>query len=315
MKKRSPDEIIVLGIIFLSLLGLVPFTFIRISMGEWLVASVDAFGALSGIACLVYVWRTGKITYIGALIAFASQLGMVINIHRLGPNGLYFLYPVVISAFFLLRPTFALFCTSMTTFAVTYFIAGQLQTLDTIKVFSSLLATVSFTFVFAWQRNSQRDALKALSKIDALTGAGNRRAMREQLNELVQLHARDKQPMSLIFLDLDDFKLINDDHGHLTGDEVLKSLARLIRSRIRSTDHLFRYGGDEFMILANHSDLSTTQVLADDIQHRITHDLSLPVGLISVSVGVSQYQQGESADQWLARADSAMYSAKRNAKM
>jgi diguanylate cyclase (GGDEF)-like protein len=128
------------------------------------------------------------------------------------------------------------------------------------------------------------------------------------------MHARDNQPMSLIMLDLDDFKIINDQHGHAAGDEVLILLANLVRSRIRETDYFYRYGGDEFMILANHSDLRTTEILAEDIRLLIYQAALIEHKPISVSMGVSEYMAGESADEWLILADKAMYAVKRSGK-
>jgi diguanylate cyclase (GGDEF)-like protein len=239
---------------------------------------------------------------------------MSANIVLLGPNDIFFLYPVLITAFFLMRPLMALIATLTSIVFVTVSIHQHLPMFETTKILFSLLATAFFAFTFAWQRNRQSDDLHKLSRVDQLTGVGNRRALREKLDDLVLVHARDKQPMSLIILDLDDFKIVNDQHGHLTGDDVLIKICTLMRQRIRATDYLFRYGGDEFMILANNSDLSTSSVLAEDIRRLIDGAQHAEHGRVSVSIGVSEYRLGESPDQWLARADSAMYSVKRSGK-
>lgn len=314
MNKRSADEWIVLGISFLCLLGLAPFAVIRLTMGTHWVAAMDIFGAVCALSCFIYVWRTHQTRVIAPLIAIVSLAGMTSNIYRLGIDDLYFMYPVLIAAYFLLRPWPAVIATTLAVIVISLILVNQVSLFDTVKAMFSLLATVLFTFLFAWQRNRQHEELKQLSRVDALTGAGNRRALREQLDSLIHLHARDRQPMSLIFLDMDDFKVINDEFGHLVGDQVLKRVAELIQQRIRSTDYLYRYGGDEFMVLANHSDIATTHVLANDIRERVVQDRAVTGKAVSVSVGVSEYQMGETADQWLARADQAMYSAKDSGK-
>jgi diguanylate cyclase (GGDEF)-like protein len=120
--------------------------------------------------------------------------------------------------------------------------------------------------------------------------------------------------MSLIIMDLDDIKIINDHAGHLTGDRVLRQLTSVISSRIRASDRLYRYGGDEFMVLAHHSDASTAHKLSEDIRALIARDTAIKDVRITVSIGIAEYRPGETADEWLLRADNAMYSVKRSGK-
>jgi diguanylate cyclase (GGDEF)-like protein len=314
MPKRSADETIVLGICLICLCGLIPFVILRISMGDWLVAAIDAFGALCCVAGIIHIRRSGSITYIAPAIAILALAGMSANITMLGSQDIYFLYPVVVLAFFLMAPLQALLAGCLASCLVAVYVHPQLSTFETLKFLFSILGTALLAFTFAWQRNRQNDLLEQQSRLDPLTGAGNRRALHEQIEALITVHERDKQPMSLIILDLDDFKEINDKHGHLTGDKVLKQLTKIITERIRITDHLYRYGGDEFMILANHSDAETTRVLAEDIRSLINQDKTLAEAPIGVSIGISEYRLNEAADDWLYRADSAMYSVKRNGK-
>jgi len=314
MEKKSPDEIIVLGMCIMSMLGLVPFFFLRLSIGDWFVAAIDGIGAISAFLCFRHVERSRSVRFVGPFLAILALAGMTLNIYLLGEGDLYFLYPVVIAAFFLMQPVMALAMTTVVAVLVTAFTYPVLPLFDSVKLLLSLLGTALFAFTFGWQRNRQRDHLRKLSRVDSLTGAGNRRALHEHMAELIAVHERDKQPMSLIILDLDDFKLINDQHGHLAGDKVLTQLTQLAMSRIRSTDRLFRYGGDEFLILANFSDAQTTHVLAEDIR-KLIHDDKVVAGQhVSVSLGISQYRTGETADEWLLRADQAMYSVKQSGK-
>jgi diguanylate cyclase (GGDEF)-like protein len=314
MLKRSADELIVLGICLISLSGLIPFIIVRIMRGDWLVAAIDCIGAVCCVICIRRIWLTGSIAFIGPFIAVLAMAGMSANIVLLGLQDLYFLYPVVVLAFFLMAPLHALLVGSIASCFVAFYIHPELPTFETLKFLFSILGTAFLSFTFAWQRNRQRDLLEQQSRLDPLTGAGNRRALHEQLEELISIHDRDKQPMSLIILDLDDFKDINDQHGHLIGDAVLKRLTKIITQRIRTTDHLYRYGGDEFMILANHSDAETTRILAEDIRSLVNEDKTLADTSLGVSIGISEYRPSEKADDWLHRADSAMYSVKRNGK-
>jgi diguanylate cyclase (GGDEF)-like protein len=313
-RKRSAEEIIVIGICAICLSGLVPFIFVRLSQGDVIVAVIDLVGAMTAVACIGQVLKARSTRYVAPIIATLMLIGMTTNILILGSNDLFFLYPVIIATFFLIPPFVALMLSLSTIAVVVYFIYPLLPLLSMIKILFSLLATAAFTYTFAWQRNRQKNELLVLSQVDQLTGAGNRRALREQLEALVQSHQRDQQPMSLIILDIDNFKTVNDQAGHASGDEVLVKLTKLIESRIRVTDYLYRYGGDEFMILANHSNLDTTRILAEDIRNLAYQGNLVDQGRISVSIGVSEYQANETPDEWLIRADNAMYVAKGSGK-
>lgn len=312
--QRTPDQLIVIGICLICLAGLAPFSVIRFLSGEYRVAMIDLIGVVASVTCIFYVWVTGRSEPVGRFLALLAVTGMTANVIQLGIGDVYFLYPVFIAAFFLAPPGLALVLTMASTLAIGYFLSSGLTNIDIIKVVLSLAATSLFAFTFAFQRNRQRDALQSLSRTDTLTGAGNRRALHDQMEEWIASVQRDAHPMSLLIIDLDDFKVVNDQHGHLVGDQVLKALAERIRSRIRTSDHLYRFGGDEFIVLANHSGAETALKLAEDILSRIAQTDAIDGVRLTVSIGVSQYQTGETADQWLSRADAEMYGAKVSGK-
>ncbi|RME59763.1 GGDEF domain-containing protein, partial [Candidatus Parcubacteria bacterium] len=101
-----------------------------------------------------------------------------------------------------------------------------------------------------------REKLKKLAKTDALTQSLNRQAYHECIEKALALHNRYDTPFSLILFDIDDFKTINDTYGHDAGDAVLRQMAQLVRSQIRTTDSLFRMGGEEFLILLSNTSLN-----------------------------------------------------------
>jgi len=152
---------------------------------------------------------------------------------------------------------------------------------------------------------------------DGLTGLANRALFRDRLEHAVDLHARDLRPVSLLFLDLDDFKVVNDTLGHAAGDQLLIRVAERLRGTTRAGDTVARLGGDEFAVLLEDG--------ADPFAsaQRITDALKSPFDLghqhvsAGVSVGVVELapaDSGVNADELLARADTAMYSAKRSGK-
>ncbi len=150
------------------------------------------------------------------------------------------------------------------------------------------------------------------AKCDALTGLANRRVFEERLGPLIGSARRHGHPLTLVSMDLDHFKQVNDNLGHATGDEVLKKVANTFSSMIRSSDILVRMGGDEFMLVLPDTDLNSAKVLAerlckavDNLDIYSTDDLKL-----GVSIGLSQWQKGLSETAWLEKVDELLYKAK-----
>jgi diguanylate cyclase len=154
------------------------------------------------------------------------------------------------------------------------------------------------------------------ASLDALTGLNNRRAFDAKLRDLVAID----KPFSLIMMDIDHFKLINDEHGHPIGDRVLQQLAKKMLAQTRTTDVVSRYGGEEFAVLLPLTSLSEARKLADKMRVGIgmlnmrRTDKGTSLGRITSSFGVAEYRRGESIDQLVARADNALYAAKKKGR-
>lgn len=149
---------------------------------------------------------------------------------------------------------------------------------------------------------------------DELTGLYNRGALRESVEREVSLAQRHGQPLSLIMLDVDGFKGINDQHGHQLGDRVLRAVAEILRECARCSDLLFRYAGDEFLIIASHTDAEGAQQLAERVRHYASElDLRGKAGEVDlhVSVGVAEMAGDDSYERFFERVDQALYIAKR----
>jgi len=152
--------------------------------------------------------------------------------------------------------------------------------------------------------------LESLSAHDSLTGAWNRGHLERMVDVEISRARRSGMPVTLVLLDIDHFKRINDHHGHLAGDAVLTELVGRIRQRLRNTDLLFRWGGDEFVVLATSVGYRGGAALAEGLR-RTVEDMRFPeVGPITVSMGVTEYNDGESAQSWFRRTDAALYAAK-----
>jgi len=149
---------------------------------------------------------------------------------------------------------------------------------------------------------------------DPLTGAFNRRHLETCLKNAIERRKRTDESASLLLLDVDHFKSINDAWGHAAGDEVLIGIVKTLRSRLRPLDSVFRLGGEEFAVLLSGAGLRDALVVADALR-RIIAGTSLLAGRgVSVSVGVSELRTGQSPGVWMAVADAAVYRAKHDGR-
>jgi len=156
----------------------------------------------------------------------------------------------------------------------------------------------------------QRDILEKMALHDKLTGLYNRYYLLEEANHKVSQAMRHKYDLSLLMLDIDYFKTINDEYGHPAGDEVLKAVGKLLKELGRTEDITARFGGEEFVVVLDHCDAMNAEAKAEIIRQKI--EASKPEGInVTVSIGVAQLKAGEeSFSDLLKRADIALYLAK-----
>ncbi|MBL4680018.1 MAG: GGDEF domain-containing protein [Pseudomonadales bacterium] len=316
---KPPEERIVLTLCLLSALALFPFAIARLVSADFGIAAIDFLGACASLVMVGYIMRTGKVKGPGLCMVLVSVSGIVVVVNIQGASEAYFLYPVILWTFFLVTPKLALVIGFVAIALTAPVMLNQMEGFTFAKFVVSMLGCILFAYTFSTMRNSQRDELVQLSTKDGLTGAGNRRALDEKMQESILSHGRQSMNVSLLLLDLDNFKEINDQHGHLIGDQILISVTEIIQSRIRATDGLFRYGGDEFVILANGADLSTAIRLAEDIRERVesffpTSNDTIHNAKVSLSLGIAQYVDGQNSEQWLEIADQALLQAKRDGR-
>lgn len=177
--------------------------------------------------------------------------------------------------------------------------------------FGAVLA-VLLRFFFLLRDRERK--MKELALTDELTGLPNRRALVEMLKHEIERARRHRRPLALALLDLDDFKQINDTYGHLVGDLILSELASLIKRNLRSTDVIGRFGGEEFMIIMPDTDFNTAVRVVERLRLSTEKTYFEPVGSVSISVGVTEFREGDRVEDLIARADENLYTAKREGK-
>lgn len=146
-------------------------------------------------------------------------------------------------------------------------------------------------------------------RTDPLTGVSNRRALDESLANMISMMNRYDSCFSLTLIDIDHFKKLNDEQGHLHGDQMLINVAKLMDENVRDTDQVSRYGGEEFVILMPHTPLEGTSIFADRLRERIARSLPL-----TISCGTALAVSGDTPQSLLARADAALYQAKQSGR-
>lgn len=185
---------------------------------------------------------------------------------------------------------------------------------------------LEFTFIFRWVNPFGSISIATLliqrmgvlqqsyASTDSLTGLLNRRALYQVLNIEMERFVRYQKPFSVINFDVDHFKNINDTHGHLVGDEVLRDMAQLVRNTIRQVDYAGRWGGEEFLIILPDTDLHAAGFLAERLRVALRQSYYGKVSNVTASFGVTAYQAGQNLEEMLHSADSAMYQAKQNGR-
>ena len=156
--------------------------------------------------------------------------------------------------------------------------------------------------------------LEKMANTDQLTGAYNRHKLLESLDYEIKRIQRNKASLSLVMLDIDHFKWINDTYGHSTGDEVLRELVRIIQDSLRQVDILTRWGGEEFLVLAPDTNKLAAAALAERLRWTVSEHEFPQVGKITVSLGIAEYGGKETADELLSRVDERMYLAKQSGR-
>lgn len=175
------------------------------------------------------------------------------------------------------------------------------------------IESIMDTVIFPIRNSLKHQEALASAMIDPLTGLNNRTAMSISLTrELERARRHEDQSISILVVDIDHFKMINDRYGHLTGDSVLRNVAQIIQSCIRGCDACFRWGGEEFLICLSNSNSSLAQVVSERIRIAISESALLPdkERQVTASFGIANYSNESDWPELVDRADKALYSAK-----
>jgi diguanylate cyclase (GGDEF)-like protein len=191
--------------------------------------------------------------------------------------------------------------------------ATTLLQLHEFNLLGTIFVLSSLTVVYVRLIDSAEARLHELATTDALTGLMNRRSILEAIAREQALRQRKPHHLSLILVDIDHFKKINDTHGHATGDTALKAVAGILRKCMREMDYVARWGGEEFLVVQPHADKAQSQLAAERLRAAVEAE-SLPGDgqpiRLTITLGLTELGTEEQMDQGLQRADAALYEGK-----
>lgn len=286
------------------------FVVFRFMIGHYFGATVNLMIVVSVLLVLVYAIRSGRTQRAGRFFAVVVVIACIASTAMFGRTGILWGYVVLWINFLLTGRRFAL-VSNLILMTVLIVETSLFQSiLEGVTYIVTALLVTTFAYIFAERLARYQDQLQMLALQDPLTFAGNRRMMRRDLTAAVSANRRSGKHFTLILLDLDHFKRINDQFGHEVGDRALRELADLVRQHIRTEDGFYRFGGEEFvLLLPDHGPASAGEV-AESLHRRISGQLSYFGEAIRFSAGVAVLGGDEDWPAWITRADQAMYQAK-----
>jgi diguanylate cyclase (GGDEF)-like protein len=258
----------------------------------------------------------------GILALSAGLVGVVGAAHyRVGFEislAIFFLLPVAIASWYGNRSSGFLISLLSALTAVFFDLAAGHTYTHSVIPFWNGLALLAFFLISAGLLDMVRARLhleQQLARTDALTGILNSRAFLEHMGYIIALAKRDGAPLSLAYIDLDNFKQINDQYGHSEGDGVLQTVGDTLRETIRRTDAAARVGGDEFVLLLPVTDTAAAKTLVAKLKEKLAQGLALHIPQVTCSIGVVTFlSPPDSSDEAIRIADKLMYRAKDQGK-
>lgn len=308
--KRSSQEIVLLSLALLAVMTISPFALLRWFNGDIAHAIANGVISLTSIIFFMFIFITRKIAAAQKIFAVFLSLATLLIIYFKGESLTLWVFPSIIAIYYLMPLSLARITSTALVLSVAIVIYPKVELIPLLTIIATTTLTTALSFVIFRAHDDKQKELSLLASIDPLTASGNRRALDLKLSEIIASQQREAYTMCLILIDLDDFKEINDIHGHAAGDLILVSVCELIVKHTRALDSLYRYGGDEFIIMPVNMNLKTTRKLAEKVReliesHVFTRDIKL-----TLSIGTSEYKAQDTPESWISRADAALYQAK-----
>lgn len=310
LKRNSVDGFLPLALSGAGALGILPFAVTRFMQGELLAGFIDVaiIGGLLATGTMVY--RTRRVRFVSIILSFVCISGVLATVYMSGPQQIFWAYPALMAVFYLVKPREGIIFALAMVVALIPRLLPEEDGFQSATMLITIVVMSAFAYAFSIVTNRQRELLIQLATKDPLTGAGNRRALESKMSEVIASHSRNRAASSVILLDLDHFKAVNDKHGHAKGDEILIRITEIVNMRIRVTDSLYRIGGEEFVVVIEGQGCEGALHLAEQLRTLVDANELVPDHAVTISLGVAELRHKESGSDWLHRADEALYQAK-----
>ncbi len=282
---------------------------------NWYTGNI--FPAIAGFVVLmlflsnIYLLTRDREPFLSPPTVLLMTLALVLTSLVYGQTyNLYWIYPLLVALPVLLKTRVSVWLGVLVGIIVTPFVVIRFETGTAIIVCLSMAHTwlISAWLMYAVSEQSRR--LNELAVTDLLTGAFNRRHLQTEARRAFQTYERYDRPTTLLLVDVDYFKSVNDDFGHEVGDRALCGIVKIIQDRLRVMDHVFRYGGEEFIALLAETEGAKAHHVAEEIRASIEAANMVEGRTVTVSIGVCDVVHAEDVDHWLKQCDLALYQAK-----
>jgi len=309
-KNRSAQSKMLLVISISTAFVIIPFAIFRFINNDWYVAILDIVVAIGMLALYFYVYFTDDVKNASLVLILLALIANVTSFYIKGISQINWIYPAMLCAYYVMSPMKGMIVNFiMLSFYIPKLIS-LLEVVDIATVLFTVLVTNIIAYVFASGLRSQEIELKKLASEDYLTRTENRRALNDKMKSIYKTLKNHDKVASIILLDLDHFKKVNDKYGHIKGDEVLVRIADLLFCYFTKNSFIYRYGGEEFLILCLDKTKEEANLMADEFRKNVKNSLINDEVDLTISLGVAEYIKEESVDDWIHRVDLALYQAK-----
>lgn len=295
-----------------AVITLIPFIIMDFLNGKYLLA-MGIFLIITGL--LTSAWKIHLNTYDPRVTYWVILPALLVTLlfafYSLGIQGALWLYPAVVVIHLIIPRNFAYIANTLLLTTTGFLAWHTLEYAIFIRLIASLTVVSIFIAIFVEALKAQKEELRRLATTDPLTGLASRTTLAQKLDNAIAQSERAAIPTTLIAMDLDFFKHVNDKNGHAAGDAVLQAVAKLLQEHSRITDCLFRTGGEEFLILLFNSNLENATYIANTLRSDIEANTTIP---LTASFGVATHQPSETRSAWLSRADRNLYKAKESGR-
>ncbi len=272
-----------------------------------------AAGAASVVALLLtlgHMASKGRYSNLSLLLFPPVLALLLLSIQEQGVVGVIWSYPAVVCFYFILRERWAWVVNAILALAVVPMAVSELEPAIAMQAIVALYVVSVFSIMAVRVIGAQQSRLETMATTDPLTGLLNRTLIVPSLEQAFARNQQTDEPATLLTLDIDHFKNINDTFGHQVGDGVLVGVAQVLVRRLRSTDQIFRMGGEEFAIVLPDTHAEPAHHVAQLLRSTIAGENLIDSYQVTISVGVAKLCPKDTPETWLARADRCLYDAK-----